>query len=133
MHGVVTPQYQIAASRWNIVAEINNLSIEISLGKKNMMFPCVKKILFFFMLSGKFVNATDKPPNNVTLSYEDLNYFLSTIDYAVLYTENNTSVLRDLELMVGFFLSNGKHTLTDTIIIYARRLLSRIGACLKST
>lgn len=101
-----------------------------------MMFPCLKKIFFFFMLSGKFVNATDKPTDNVTLSHEDLKYFLNSIDYTVMYIENNTPVLRELgalNLVFGLFISNGKHTLTDTIITYARRLLSRIGARLKST
>lgn len=62
------------------------------------------------MLSGKFVNATDKPTGKITLSFEDLKYFLNSIDNILLFTEHNTTVLHWGDFQLGVFFLNGKHT-----------------------
>lgn len=80
-----------------------------------MIFPCLRKIFFLFMLSGKNVNATDKPMYNTMLSLDDLKYFLNAMENIVLYTERNITVLQMSYFKFGLFFSNGKH-----IVISAR-------------
>ncbi|XP_026324038.1 uncharacterized protein LOC113233214 [Hyposmocoma kahamanoa] len=70
-----------------------------------MIIPSLKEILFLFMVSGKFVNASYKSTRDIKLTPEDLTYFLNAIDNIVQYTERHKYVLNDLDFF-GFFISN---------------------------
>lgn len=76
-----------------------------------MVVPCLKKVLFLFMLSAKIVNATDRLTYNIMPSADDLRYFVNAIDNVVLYVQSNTTALHIPRFIFGLFLSNGKYNM----------------------